>query len=136
MLMFIFNKDVFYIIQIICSIFAGTFIVGGAALAFSSDENFRKNLIKQGRKKIIYGTVAVLIGLIFCYSWTALDKAGFFEPFREETYGTPEYLVNKRIKNAEKAKLRSEEIKKIEEAKALEKEAKKKAKEKEKLALK
>ena len=128
MLMYIFNQEVFWYIKVFTSMLAGALTVGGAVRAFSSDQLFKDFRIKEGRSRIYQGMFLVIIGLILCYVWMFVREQGVFKHFEEETYGTPTFLVNKRAKEKEISKIKTEEIKK----QALDKEKEKAEKRKQK----
>ena len=126
MLMYFFNQEILYYIQIIMSLITSCLIMFGAYHAFQCDICFQENRFKEGRNKIIRGALMILFGFILCYIWLILSKADFFKNFQEESYGTPSYLVQKRDKEKEKSRLRGEEVKlEIQEKDKLKEEKKK-----------
>lgn len=132
MLMYFFNHEVFYYIKIIISLIVGALCVMGPFVASSSDKLFRENKNKEGRKKIIMGSIMLILGLSICYCWMELSKANTFKHFKEETYGVPEFLKQSRIEQAEKDKIRSAESKRINEERAKEKEKQREERKKQK----
>lgn len=132
MLMYIFNQELFWYIQIISSTLVGALIVGGAIRTFTCDQFFKDNKNKEGRKRIFQGSILLILGFSLCYGWIVLRDNDFFKHFENETYGTPTFLVEKRIKDKEDSKRKIEEIKKqnLEKEKAREAKRKQKALEK------
>lgn len=126
MLMYIFNQEVFWYIQIIASILLGLLTFGGAVRAFTCDQFFKAYKNKEGRKRIYQGTFLLSIGFCLCYGWLFLKNNDFFKHFENETYGTPTFLIEKRLKEKEESKIKEEEIKK----QAIEKEKEAKSKQK------
>lgn len=111
MLMYIFNQEVFWYIKVFTSILAGVLTVGGAVRAFSSDQFFKDFRVKDGRSRIYQGFFLIIIGLLLCYFWIFFREQGLFKHFEDETYGTPTFLVNQRIKDKEISKIKTDEIK-------------------------